>query len=565
MMRQRALIGLAAVALSPSPPAATTTTTPPPPSHRRHRAGRRRAATAAASTPASAPAAPHGDAVVAGEPFPEDRCAANEAAGTITYLSGFDFAATASIIDVVVAEQAGYFDDLCLDVELTAELLDGQLPARRRRRRPDRVRRLVQRGRRLRHGQRRRARRRRRRGPHGDRQPDPQARRRRRRWRSSPGTTIGVKGKIPPSVAAMLAGAGLVEGTDYQTVLLDGFDPLAHYAPRRHRRVPRLQEQRAGPARAGRPAVRPVRPDRVRRPGLVRRALHDRASSPRSTRRRCRTSCGRRCGASPTPSPTRRRRRRRPIDLVEANGNPSFLSLEGESFRWATDAELLPGETPDGTGIGVPDLDAAAGRGRRLRRGRPVRRRARPTPPSSSTSTPIAGVYDDAGHVIWPALTRRLSCLAAGPPAPSDSAARNTRIGEPAATCVNGPSAGIIARCDRSPPRRLGRVDRPRRPLRHVRDRGPRHPDAGVRQRRRRTCGCSGSRRRCSATRLRRLRGRALHVRRDRRPRAGARPPPAATSTASAPATASRWPCATTPSGSSATGRSRRSAPPSSG
>ncbi|MET0460463.1 MAG: hypothetical protein ABW195_14525, partial [Ilumatobacteraceae bacterium] len=35
--------------------------------------------------------------VVAGEPFPEDRCAANEAAGTITYLSGFDFAATASI------------------------------------------------------------------------------------------------------------------------------------------------------------------------------------------------------------------------------------------------------------------------------------------------------------------------------------------------------------------------------------------------------------------------------------------------------------------------------------
>ena len=27
----------------------------------------------------------------------------------------------------------------------------------------------------------------------------------------------------------MLAGAGLVEGTDYQTVLLDGFDPIAHY------------------------------------------------------------------------------------------------------------------------------------------------------------------------------------------------------------------------------------------------------------------------------------------------------------------------------------------------
>ncbi len=47
-----------------------------------------------------------------------ERCAANQEAGTITYLSGFDFAAAASIIDVVVAEQSGYFDDLCLDVEL---------------------------------------------------------------------------------------------------------------------------------------------------------------------------------------------------------------------------------------------------------------------------------------------------------------------------------------------------------------------------------------------------------------------------------------------------------------
>ena len=52
-----------------------------------------------------------------------------EAAGTITYLSSFDFAAAASIVDVVVAEQSGYFDDLCLDVELLPELLDRQLPA----------------------------------------------------------------------------------------------------------------------------------------------------------------------------------------------------------------------------------------------------------------------------------------------------------------------------------------------------------------------------------------------------------------------------------------------------
>ena len=59
-----------------------------------------------------------GSEVVAGEAFPDDRCAANEAAGTITYLTGFDFAATASIVDVIVADANGYYDAMCLDVEI---------------------------------------------------------------------------------------------------------------------------------------------------------------------------------------------------------------------------------------------------------------------------------------------------------------------------------------------------------------------------------------------------------------------------------------------------------------
>ena len=57
-----------------------------------------------------------------------ERCAANQAAGTITYLSGFDFAAAASIVDVVVAEQSGYFDDLCLDVELKPSFSTANYP-----------------------------------------------------------------------------------------------------------------------------------------------------------------------------------------------------------------------------------------------------------------------------------------------------------------------------------------------------------------------------------------------------------------------------------------------------
>jgi ABC-type nitrate/sulfonate/bicarbonate transport system substrate-binding protein len=57
-------------------------------------------------------------AVRAGEPFPEARCQANRDAGTITFLTSFDYAAAASIIDVVAADDQGYFEQLCLDVKL---------------------------------------------------------------------------------------------------------------------------------------------------------------------------------------------------------------------------------------------------------------------------------------------------------------------------------------------------------------------------------------------------------------------------------------------------------------
>ena len=49
---------------------------------------------------------------------PADRCERNAAVGTITYVSGFDFAASPGILDPIVAEAEGYFDELCLDVEI---------------------------------------------------------------------------------------------------------------------------------------------------------------------------------------------------------------------------------------------------------------------------------------------------------------------------------------------------------------------------------------------------------------------------------------------------------------
>jgi NitT/TauT family transport system substrate-binding protein len=46
------------------------------------------------------------------------RCAENRAAGKVTYLSGYQFQSSASILEYVAASRLGYFGDLCLTVDL---------------------------------------------------------------------------------------------------------------------------------------------------------------------------------------------------------------------------------------------------------------------------------------------------------------------------------------------------------------------------------------------------------------------------------------------------------------
>jgi NitT/TauT family transport system substrate-binding protein len=52
------------------------------------------------------------------------QCAANKAAGTITYVSPFGFDASAGIIDVFAAEKLGYFADMCLNVGFVTNAFD---------------------------------------------------------------------------------------------------------------------------------------------------------------------------------------------------------------------------------------------------------------------------------------------------------------------------------------------------------------------------------------------------------------------------------------------------------
>lgn len=47
-----------------------------------------------------------------------ERCEQNQEAGKITYMSGYYWQASASIMEAIAADRLGYFNDLCLDVEL---------------------------------------------------------------------------------------------------------------------------------------------------------------------------------------------------------------------------------------------------------------------------------------------------------------------------------------------------------------------------------------------------------------------------------------------------------------
>lgn len=64
------------------------------------------------------PAGSGGSASPAGSAISAKRCAENKAAGKITYLSGYQYQSSVSILEYIAAAKLGYFKDLCLDVAL---------------------------------------------------------------------------------------------------------------------------------------------------------------------------------------------------------------------------------------------------------------------------------------------------------------------------------------------------------------------------------------------------------------------------------------------------------------
>ena len=313
-------------------------------------------------TATSADATDFGTAVEADRAFPADRCEANRAAGTITYLSSFDFAATASIVDVLVAEQAGYFDEMCLDVQVKPSFSTANYPllaadeaqfssagsfsevidfatkneasfvalAVEGKTGIDAL--IVKDGV----------------VASGEAAELEQLR----------GSTIGVKGQITPSVAAMLRQAGLIEGSDYTTVLLDGFDPAAHIAvdsivgfPGYKSNEP-LQLEAAGvpftlfdPAESGIPGSF----------GVLYTNATFLAEHPTAAQDFIRAAMKGLADAIADPAAAAEIA----VGYINANGNAMFLSPEGEVARWAVESKLVV-ETNATTALGVPEAELLA-------------------------------------------------------------------------------------------------------------------------------------------------------------------------------------------------------------
>ena len=302
--------------------------------------------------PETAPATtmPPGDGQTLAETDPE-RCAENQSVGTITYLSSFDFAAAASIIDVIVAEDAGYFDALCLDVDLKPSFSTANYPLVA----SDQaqfssagsytevlnfsgegaefvvltdygktaIEALV---------------------TPGDGATELGA---------LQGGTIGVKGDIPPSIVALLAGAGLRRGVDYSEILLDGFDPVAQLATGIDA-LPVYKSNEPGQLDAAGVAYNLFDPSDAGIPGsfgLIYTSKSFADAHPTVVEDFTRGALMGMADAIADPEAA--------VDMavsrIDAAGNSFYLTRDGELFRWQQEmAEVMTG-TPEGEGIGIVD------------------------------------------------------------------------------------------------------------------------------------------------------------------------------------------------------------------
>lgn len=333
--------------------------------------------------------------VAAGEVGSPERCAANEAAGPITYLSGFDYAASPGIIDVMLAEELGYFEELCLDVQVLPGFSPGNLG-------------LVASG----EAQFANA------GSLGDvitanvngeadlvvvQQfgktaiqalvvPEDSAI---ESVGDLAGTLMGIKGDLPPDIEMMLSIEGVDRG-DFEELDVP-FDPVGGFElgidslPVYKSNEPRQLDAAGFGYRMFDPADYDV-PSSF---GVLATSASFLNDHPTAVQDFVRAGSKAFLYAVDNPDDAVARAVAR-IDLGE---NQAFLTTESESGRWAIESALALETTADGEGPGIPDMDLAGAQVQLLT---DIGRYSElPDWESMVTREPAAGVYDGT-TLIWP-------------------------------------------------------------------------------------------------------------------------------------------------------------------
>lgn len=288
-----------------------------------------------------------------GQLIDADRCATNQAVGTITYASSFDFAAAASIVDVVVAENKGYFDAMCLDVELVPGFSTSNYP-------------LIAAG----QAQFSSA------GNYteilnnttGDAQflalvdygkapiealvtPDAGA----TTLEELEGKRVGVKGDLPPSLVALLASHGLARGTDYTEISLQGFDPIAHLESGIDA-LPVYKSNEPGQLDAAGIAYHLFDPAAEGIPGsfgILYTSQEFADTNPTVVEDFTRAALkGMEDAIADIPGAVEIA-----VQQIEGAGNQAFLTLEGETYRWEQESKAVLDSTPAGEPVGLIDPD----------------------------------------------------------------------------------------------------------------------------------------------------------------------------------------------------------------
>lgn len=283
-----------------------------------------------------------------------ERCEANQAAGTLTFMTGFDYAADAGILDVVVAEQEGYFDEMCLDVELragvapanSAALAAGTIQLADAPSFGEMVNQNV----------------------NGDADlmgfgqlghtsitallvpadgPVQQL-------ADLEGMTIGIKNAVPFPIQAMLAAAGLEAGS-YEELLLDGFDPVAHFElgidalPVYKSNEPALLDAAGVEYRTFDPLDYDIPASFAIY--MTTRSFYE--DHPTAVEDFVRAGLHGYYFAAENPEAA--------VDhafgLIDAAGNEFFLAREHELYRWSVEQQLIEDVTPEDMVIGQMDVE----------------------------------------------------------------------------------------------------------------------------------------------------------------------------------------------------------------